>query len=126
MEHANLKELQSLDVDASDNLTEEMMQKFIQSYGLQLKGITKSDHNNCHLILSTCMYSGLSLAGMPHITDTLWNTVLPRLRNAHILILGSDARMSIKVHVDHLIDAIAKHCSQLRRLEFRWDNDTLR
>ena len=24
-----------------------------------------------------------------------------------------------KIHVDHLIDAIAKYCSQLQRLEFR-------
>ncbi len=38
MEHGNLKELIALDVDSSDNLTEEMLFKFIQSYGGQLHG----------------------------------------------------------------------------------------
>jgi hypothetical protein len=28
--------------------------------------------------------------------------------------------------VDHMIDAIAKNCPYLERLEFRWDTDTLR
>jgi len=43
MEHANLKELIALDVDGSDNLTEEMLFKFIQSYGGQLHGNLFSD-----------------------------------------------------------------------------------
>merc|ERR1719361_1478595 len=34
--------------------------------------------------------------------------------------------MTLKIHVDHLIDAISKNCPYLERLEFRWDNDTLR
>lgn len=38
MDHANLKELISLDVDASDNLTEEMLFNFVNVYGLQLQG----------------------------------------------------------------------------------------
>lgn len=39
MEHGNLRELCSLDVDSSDNLTEDMLQKFIQTYGHQLRGM---------------------------------------------------------------------------------------
>ena len=39
MEHANLKELIAIDLDASDNLTEELLGKFINNYGPQLKGI---------------------------------------------------------------------------------------
>ena len=63
---------------------------------------------------------------MIHVTDTLWNDCLSKLKKARILILGSADRMGVKIHVDHLIDAIAKHCTRLERLEFRWDNDTLR
>ncbi len=40
MEHANLKELIAIDLDASDNLTEELLGKFINNYGPQLKGRT--------------------------------------------------------------------------------------
>ncbi len=42
MEHANLKELIAIDLDASDNLTEELLGKFINNYGPQLKGRKKS------------------------------------------------------------------------------------
>ena len=38
MEHGNLKELISLDVDSSDNLTDDQLFKFIQVYGGQLQG----------------------------------------------------------------------------------------
>ena len=38
MEHGNLKELRALDIDASDNLSEEMLQKFLNVYGPQLHG----------------------------------------------------------------------------------------
>ena len=63
---------------------------------------------------------------MVHITDQLWNSTLQKLKNARILVMGTDERMSMKIHVDHLIDAVAKNCASLERLEFRWDNDTLR
>ena len=38
MENANLKELISLDLDGSDNLTEDILFKFISKYGPQLQG----------------------------------------------------------------------------------------
>ena len=38
MEHGNLKELRAIDLDSSDNLSEEMLQKFITVYGPQLHG----------------------------------------------------------------------------------------
>ena len=40
--------------------------------------------------------SGLSLSGMTQATDTLWNSVLQKLPNTRILIMGTDRRMSIK------------------------------
>ena len=38
MDHANLKELISIDLDASDNLTEETLFSFVSAYGSQLQG----------------------------------------------------------------------------------------
>jgi hypothetical protein len=38
MDQGNLKELRAIDLDASDNLTEEMLQKFLTIYGPQLHG----------------------------------------------------------------------------------------
>ncbi len=40
---------------------------------------------------------------MNHVTDTLWNSLLPRLRGARILVMGSAERMAIKIHIDHLV-----------------------
>ena len=65
--------------------------------------------------------AGLSLSGMPHVTDTLWNSILTKLKNAKILIMGTTERMTLKIHVDHLIDAISKNCPNLERLEFRYN-----
>ena len=58
--------LRSLDLDSSDNVTEEMLGKFLERYGSQLEG--------------------LGLSGMGHVTDTLWNAYLPKLVNARILV----------------------------------------
>ena len=59
VDNANLKELISLDVDASDNLTEEALFNFINVYGPQLKGrqilnnvfIFKNELSNHHMYL---------------------------------------------------------------------------
>jgi len=61
-ELGNTRNLIALDLDSSDNLTDEALHKFLSRYGHQLLG--------------------LSLSGMPHITDQLWQTVLPVLKNA--------------------------------------------
>lgn len=60
-ERGNAKHLVALDLDASDNLSEDALYKFLTKYGSQLRG--------------------LCLAGMPHITDQLWISVLPILKN---------------------------------------------
>merc|ERR1719410_3381627 len=98
--------LRSLDLDSSDNITEDMLGKFLDGVGGQLEG--------------------LALSGMGHVTDTLWNAYLPKLRSARILVMGTAEAITTKIHVDHMIDSLAKFCPHLERLEFRWDNDTLR
>jgi len=98
--------LKCLDLDSSDNLTEDMLGKFLERIGGQLEG--------------------LALSGMGHVTDSLWNAYLPKLKNAKILVMGTAEAISTKIHVDHMIDSLAKFCPELERLEFRWDNETLR
>lgn len=56
---------------------------------------------------------------MPHVTDSLWNSIFSKLKAAKILVMGTADRMNVKIHVDHLIDAMAKNCPKLERLEFR-------
>lgn len=52
----------ALDLDSSDNLTDDGIQRFLHRHGAQLHA---------------CL-----LSGMPHITDQLWMHVLPILSNA--------------------------------------------
>lgn len=62
MEMGNPKTLIALDLDSSDNISDEALHKFISRHGGQL---------------SACI-----LSGMPHITDQMWMSVLPILANA--------------------------------------------
>ena len=39
MENANLQDLIALDLDGSDNLTEDILFKFISKYGAQMQGM---------------------------------------------------------------------------------------
>lgn len=57
-----VQNLTALDLDSSDNLTDDGLHKFLQRHGPQLQA---------------CV-----LSGMPHITDQLWMSVLPILTNA--------------------------------------------
>lgn len=61
-EMGNPRNLIALDLSSSDNLTDDALHKFLSRYGHQLWG--------------------LALSGMPHITDQLWQSVLPILTNA--------------------------------------------
>lgn len=62
MESGNARNLVALDLDSSDNLSEDAIYKFLCKHGHQLWG--------------------LGLSGMTHITDSLWQSVLPILTNA--------------------------------------------
>ncbi|CAH2059606.1 unnamed protein product, partial [Iphiclides podalirius] len=105
-EAGTARNLVALDVESSDNLTDEALHRFLSRHGGQLWA--------------------LALAGMPHITDQLWQSVLQLLTNAKILIMGTQERLGINIHVDQLMDGIANSCPNLERLELRWDPENLR
>ncbi|XP_049810194.1 F-box/LRR-repeat protein 2 isoform X3 [Schistocerca nitens] len=106
MELGNPRSLIALDLDSSDNLTDDALHKFLSRHGHQLWGI--------------------ALSGMPHITDQLWMSVLPILTNAKIIVMGTPERLGVNIHVDQLMDGIANNCPNLERLELRWDPENLR
>ncbi|XP_071554152.1 uncharacterized protein [Temnothorax nylanderi] len=105
-ELGNTRNLIALDLDSSDNLSDDALHKFLSRHGHQLYG--------------------LALSGMPHITDQLWQSVLPILTNARILVMGTSERLGVNIHVDQLMDGIANNCPNLERLELRWDPENLR
>jgi hypothetical protein len=39
---------------------------------------------------------------------------------------GCCQKIHQKIHIDSLIDSIANNCSQVERIEARWDSETLR
>ena len=41
---------------------------------------------------------------MGHVTDTLWNAYIPKLKSVTILVMGTSEAISTKIHVDHMID----------------------
>lgn len=106
LEAGNARSLVCLDLDSSDNISDEGLLKFVMKYGPQL---------------ASCI-----LSGMPHITDQLWMSILPVLKNAKILVMGTSERLGVNIHVDQLMDAIATNCMSLERLELRWDPENLR
>ncbi|CAO1433978.1 unnamed protein product [Diamesa serratosioi] len=106
MDSGMARSLVSLDLDSSDNITDETLNKFITRHGSQLQ---------------SCILSGMS-----HVTDQLWMAILPLLTNAKILVMGTSERLGVNIHVDQLMDAIACNCPKLERLELRWDPENLR
>ncbi|EFX89789.1 hypothetical protein DAPPUDRAFT_94666 [Daphnia pulex] len=95
----NARSLMALDLDRCESLSEDGLYKFLLRFGPQLRGLV--------------------LSGIPHVTDQLWTGTLPSLRQVKILVMGMS-------EVDQLVDCIAQNCSQLERLELRWDPETLR
>ena len=106
MDAGTAKSLIALNLDASDNITDEAVLKFLQRHGSQLHA---------------CI-----LSGMPHITDQLWMSVLPILTNVRIIVMGTTERLQVNIHVDQLIDALSSYCPKLERLELKWDPENLR
>ena len=60
-ERGNLKHLVGLDLDQCDNLSEDVLYKFLTRYGGNLKGLV--------------------ISGIPAVTDTLLSNVIPILKN---------------------------------------------
>uniref|UniRef100_T1IV44 F-box domain-containing protein n=1 Tax=Strigamia maritima TaxID=126957 RepID=T1IV44_STRMM len=110
MEQGNTKNLIAIDLDSCDNLSEEIIMKFIKTHGIQLRG--------------------LILSGIPQLTEQFWLSVVPLLKNIRILVCGMPEgccqKITQKIHVDGMMDKIANFCNQIERIEIRWDPTTLR
>ncbi|VVC95161.1 unnamed protein product [Leptidea sinapis] len=75
LEAGTTRSLVALDLDSSDNLSDEALHRFLSRVGTQL--------------------AGLVLSGMPHITDQLWQSVLHLLANS---------RLGVNIHVDQRLE----------------------
>ncbi|XP_055344706.1 F-box/LRR-repeat protein 2-like isoform X2 [Paramacrobiotus metropolitanus] len=111
MASGNALALQSVDFQSCDNLTEEMLFKFLEAHGSQLVG--------------------LNLSGIPPLVEHFWTQSIPFLKKIRILIMGTGkicniSRLVSKIHVDQIIDHVANNCPRIERLEIRWDPTNLR
>ncbi|CAG2102601.1 unnamed protein product [Medioppia subpectinata] len=110
MEKGYTKSLISLDLDRNENVSEEVLLKFLK--------------------IQAPLLRGLQLSGLPHLTESFWTTVLPWLKNIRVLVMGMPEgccqKIHQKIHIDSLIDSIANNCGQVERIEGRWDSETLR
>ena len=61
MEKGNTKALISIDLDRNENVSDEILLKFLKHQAPMLRG--------------------LQLTGLPHLTESFWTTVLPWLKN---------------------------------------------
>lgn len=61
MERGNIKSLIALDLDRNENISDEILFKFLK--------------------IQAPMLRGLQLSGLPHLTEQFWTSVLPMLKN---------------------------------------------
>lgn len=61
MDKGNTKQLIAIDLDRNENLSEEMLLKFLKQQAFNCKG--------------------LQLSGIPHLTEQFWITIIPMLKN---------------------------------------------
>lgn len=61
IEKGNIKNLQSVDFDRNENLSEDILMRFLRAQGPMMRG--------------------LQLSGIPQLCEHFWTSVLPMLRN---------------------------------------------
>ncbi|MCP9265352.1 hypothetical protein DINM_020627 [Dirofilaria immitis] len=102
--------LQYLNLDTCDSLNEGSLTDLISRMGNQLLG--------------------LNLGGHHKLLEYFWTTIIPKLKNIKVLVMGTAedccSKVLAKIHIDQFIDSIAQNCPKLCRLEIRWDDGTLR
>ena len=77
--------IKSLDLDSSDNITEDVLGKFLERF-VSRDDFYLTEENVIFCLRYGAQLEGLALSGMGHVTDTLWNAYLPKLVNAKILV----------------------------------------
>uniref|UniRef100_A0A0N5AY56 F-box domain-containing protein n=1 Tax=Syphacia muris TaxID=451379 RepID=A0A0N5AY56_9BILA len=106
----NLENLQYINLDTCDSLNENSLTELVSRHG--------------HHIYA------LNLGGNFKLLEYFWTSVIPKLKNINTLVMGiaEDCcpKVTAKIHIDQFIECIAQNCYKLRRLEIRWDDETLR
>ncbi|VDD93995.1 unnamed protein product [Enterobius vermicularis] len=106
----NMESLQYLNLDTCDSINEGPLTELISRHGHHI--------------------SALNLGGHHKLLEYFWTGMIPKLRNIKTLVMGiaEDCcpKVTAKIHIDQFIECIAQNCSKLKRLEIRWDDETLR
>uniref|UniRef100_A0A914ECN4 F-box domain-containing protein n=2 Tax=Acrobeloides nanus TaxID=290746 RepID=A0A914ECN4_9BILA len=110
MNAGTISTVQYLSLDTCDSLSEGTLTDMVMSHGHQ--------------------FQGLNLGGHHKLLEYFWMNMIPKLRNAQVLVMGiaEDCcpKVIAKIHIDQFIDCLAQNCPKLTRLEIRWDDETLR
>ncbi|MFH4979835.1 hypothetical protein AB6A40_006544 [Gnathostoma spinigerum] len=105
-----IQNIQYLNLDTCDALSELALNELISRFGSQIYG--------------------LNLGGHQTLLEYFWTNAIPKLHNIRVLVMGiaEDCcpKVSTKIHIDQFIDCIAQNCPRITRLEIRWDDETLR
>lgn len=65
IENGNSKSLIALDLDRNENLSEDILMKFLKNQASNLRG--------------------LQLSGIPHLTEQFWTVIIPALKNIRLV-----------------------------------------
>lgn len=110
IQSGTISNIQYLNLDTCDSLSETALTELVMRYGHQLHG--------------------LILGGHDKLLEYFWMNMIPKLKNIRIIVMGiaEDCcpKVIAKIHIDQFIDCIAQNCPRLTRLEIRWDDETLR
>ncbi|KAL7670881.1 hypothetical protein ACOME3_005797 [Neoechinorhynchus agilis] len=110
IENQKLVNLRALDVGYTVNLKVETVFNSLKVLGPKLKGLVYT--------------------GNIKVTEQFWTAGLSHLRNIRLLIMGTPfgwfRRISTRIHIDSVMEAIAQMCFKIEHLEVQWDPETLR
>ncbi|KAG5310486.1 FXL12 protein, partial [Acromyrmex insinuator] len=116
-----------LDITATDLSTECLIDMLSRIAGLRFLSAGQLNNFNDNVLKAwtelgnTRNLIALDLDRSDNLSDDALHKFLSR-----ILVMGTQERLGVNIHVDQLMDGIANNCPNLERLELRWDPENLR
>lgn len=103
-----LLKLKSFDIQNTPNLSNESVYSFISKYGNQLDGFAYTTFNS-------------------RISQQFWLNIIPLISKVKILIFGTNQfnQTLSKMHINLIIDKLARHCPSLERLQINYDPELM-